>query len=514
MLRFLSLLLSGCALAASGLAQDLDLRLTEVASGLQTPVFATHAGDGSGRLFIVQQSGRIQVLRDGQLLAEPFLNLEGSVSSDSEQGLLGLAFAPDYASSGRFYVYYTNTAGGSELTRYRVSSNPDRADPASRQVLFAFSQPFPNHNGGWIGFGPDGFLYLASGDGGSGGDPQNHAQRLDTVLGKMLRFDVSGAGIAAAPNNPFSNTAGARPEIWAYGLRNPWRASFDRQTGDLWIGDVGQGRFEEINLQPGTGSGGQNYGWRRLEGSQCYSAGCSASGTVLPVDEYEHSLGCSVTGGYVYRGSRYPRLQGVYLHGDFCSGRIVGLRRIGSGASAADFSSTLLLNSGLPIASFAEDEQGDLYLVGYHGVLYLISDGAPSSDVPIDARFTGTWYDPAQNGHGLFVEVLPNNLLVAYWFTFDQNGQQAWFGGVGPISGNSATVAVVRTTGGRFIPNFDPNAVSFPPLGTLTLRFSSCRAGRVDFELGQGFGSGSMVLQRLTETAGNECPAVIRASAE
>lgn len=487
-------------------AQSIDLRLTEVFSLLQQPLFLTHAGDGSGRVFIVEQGGRIRVARDGELQNAPFLDLRGRVSGDSEQGLLGLAFAPDFASSGRFYVNYTNLAGGTVVARFTVDpQNPDRADPNSEQALIAYAQPFPNHNGGWMGFGPDGYLYIASGDGGSGGDPQDNAQRLDTPLGKMLRVDVSGEQVTIPADNPFANQSGARPEIWAYGLRNPWRASFDRETGDLWIADVGQGRTEEVNFQPAGVAGGRNYGWRILEGSQCRSGGCSSAGTVLPVSEYGRDLGCSVTGGYVYRGSRYPALRGSYLFGDFCSGRVFALRRQGEGDSAAAFSREQLASTSLPISSFGEDEEGNLYLVSYDGRVFLLSDGEPSIGPLIDQRFTGTWFDPEQAGHGVFVEVLQGGQLVAYWFTFDSEGRQAWFGGVGSIAGNSVSMDAVRAEGGRFPPDFDPNAVDYPVIGSLTLRFESCRRGVIDYQLGEGFGSGSMPLARLTEPLGSAC---------
>ncbi|MCK7595360.1 PQQ-dependent sugar dehydrogenase [Pseudomarimonas salicorniae] len=500
------MILLGLLLSTGSAAQTVDLRLTELYSGLSQPLFVTHAGDGSGRLFIVEQSGRILVARNGVLQNEPFLDMQTLVSGASEQGLLGLAFAPDFASSGRFYVNYTNLAGGTIISRFTVNpSNPDRVELSAEQPLLAYAQPFTNHNGGWMGFGPDGYLYIASGDGGSGGDPQNHGQRLDTLLGKMLRIDVSGEQMAIPPDNPFVGQSGAQPEIWAYGLRNPWRASFDRETGDLWIADVGQGRVEEVNFQPGGIAGGRNYGWRVLEGTLCRDSGCSSAGTVLPVTEYGRDLGCSVTGGYVYRGSRYPALRGTYLFGDFCSGRVFGLRRVAAGETAASFEREQLASAQLPISSFGEDEEGNLYLVSYDGRVFLISDGEPSSGLMIDQRFTGTWFDPAQAGHGVFVEVLDGGQLVAYWFTFDSQGRQAWFGGVGTIEGDRVSMQALRAEGGRFPPAFDPGAVSYPVLGTLTLRFESCRRGVIEYQLGEGFGSGSMVLERLTEPLGAAC---------
>ncbi|MCG6117823.1 MAG: PQQ-dependent sugar dehydrogenase [Aquimonas sp.] len=497
--------LLGATVAAAVTAQP-SLELRPVFNGLSQPLYLTHAGDASGRIFIVQQRGRILVGRDGEVLDTPFLDLDGQLSGDSEQGLLGLAFAPDYASSGRFYVYYTRPDGTAELARYRVGNQPDRADASSKQVLLSIPQPFANHNGGWIGFGPDGFLYVASGDGGSSNDPQNHGQRLDSLLGKVLRLDVSGSGAAIPADNPFVGQAGRRGEIWAYGLRNPWRASFDRVSGDLWIADVGQQGREEVNFQRAGSNGGANYGWRTLEGSQCLQPGCTTAGTVLPVTEYGRALGCSITGGYVYRGSRYPALTGTYVFGDFCSGRIFGLRRVAEGSGADAFVREELDATGMPIASFGEDEAGNLYLVSYSGTVYSVAYGDAVDSAAIGRGHTGTWYDPAQNGHGLFIEVLAGNLVVAYWFTFDSQGRQAWFGGVGSIEGRRARVAVSRAEGGRFVPEFDPNQVSFPPLGHLYLEFESCLEGRVAFDLGQGFGRGSMRLQRLTVPLGAECP--------
>lgn len=500
--------LIACLLLASP-GDAIDLRLEPVASGFNRPLFVTHAGDGSGRLFVVEQGGLIRIVRNGSVLPTPFLDVSALLSQGSERGLLGLAFAPDYAQSGRFYINYTDTSGGTVVARLAVGSNPDVADPASRVTLLQFAQPFSNHNGGWIGFGPDGYLYIASGDGGSANDPQNNAQNLGTLLGKLLRLDVSGANASIPPGNPYLGVVEARPEIWAYGLRNPWRASFDRQSGDLWIADVGQNRLEEINFQPANAAGGQNYGWKLFEASQCGPglASCSPIGLTAPVAEYGRDGGCSVTGGYVYRGRRYPAMQGLYFFADYCSGRIQSLRRSAPGGSAASFVRTIELESGRFVSSFGEDEAGELYLVDYTGSVHRLSDGPAVTNPPIDQHYSGTWYDPAQSGHGLFVEVLPGAQLVAWWFTFSPDGQQSWFGGVGPISGNRATIAAVRTMGGRFIPAFDPSAVQNQPFGTLTLEFTDCREGRIDFDLPQGYGQGSMRLVRLTEVAGAACTA-------
>jgi uncharacterized protein (TIGR03437 family) len=338
-----------------------ELQTVQVASGIAAPTDIQHAGDGSGRLFLVQQAGLIRILKNGTLLAQPFLDISGRVSCCGERGLLGLAFPPGYATSGRFYVNYTNTAGHSVIAQYSISANPDAANPASEIILLTINQPFANHNGGQIRFGPDGFLYIATGDGGNAGDPQNNGQRLDTLLGKILRVDVESqpGQVRIPPGNPFVNAPGARGEIWAYGLRNPWRFSFDRANGDLWIGDVGQNLYEEIDYQPAASRGGENYGWRLMEGLHCYNAAtCNMQGLTLPVLEYPQTDGaCSVTGGFVYRGRGSPGMRGLYLYGDYCNGRIWALERQGP-----NWVNRLMLASGFLITTFGEDEAGEIYV--------------------------------------------------------------------------------------------------------------------------------------------------------
>ena len=350
-----------------------EITLTLHVGGLDRPVHVTHAGDGSGRLFIVEQPGRIRIFRDGALLATPFLNITERASCCGERGLLSLAFPPDYSATGVFYVNYTNGSGHTVVARYRTGDDPDRADPGSEEVLLTVRQPYPNHNGGQLAFSPmDGYLYIGMGDGGSAGDPQNHAQNPGSLLGKMLRIDVSsGAGpYAVPPNNPYTQAAGYSKEIWALGLRNPWRFSFDSSTGDLYVGDVGQGQWEEINFQPASSSGGENYGWRIMEGAHCYqNPNCSRTGLVLPVAEYDHGQGCSVTGGIVYRGQRYPRMQGVYFYGDYCSGRMWALRRSGQ-----EWQTALVADTPYRISSFGEDEAGEQFVVDYGGAIYRIAD--------------------------------------------------------------------------------------------------------------------------------------------
>lgn len=329
--------------------------LNPVVSGLTQPLGITHAADGSGRLFIVEQAGRVRIFRNGALVPTPFLDITDRVTAGGEQGLLGLAFPPGFSGKGYFYVNYTRVPDGATVvSRFQLSVDPDVALPASEEVLLVVAQPFANHNGGHLAFGPDGYLYIALGDGGSGGDPFGNGQNLAALLGKILRIDVeSGVVPYAIPSgNPFSS------EIWAYGLRNPWRFSFDRVTGDLYIADVGQNLIEEVNFQPAASLGGANYGWNIMEGSSCFnSLNCNQAGLTLPVAEYSHTEGnCSVTGGFVYRGAQYPALQGDYLYGDFCSGRIWGLRRVG-----AAWENRLLLDSTLSLSSFGEDEAGNLY---------------------------------------------------------------------------------------------------------------------------------------------------------
>jgi len=351
------------------------LSLHPVATGLSRPVLVTSPPGDSARLFIVEQTGTIRVVRHDTLLATPFLDLSALVSCCGEQGLLGLAFHPQYHANGRLYVNYTDTSGDTRVVRYTVSADPDVADAASAFPILAQTQPFSNHNGGMLAFGHDGYLYIGLGDGGSGGDPQGNGQDLGTWLGKLLRVDVDGGSpYAVPPTNPFAGSATARPEIWAYGLRNPWRFSFDRATGDLWIADVGQGSREEIDVQSAGSAGGANYGWNVMEGTQCYQAGCTPpAGAVPPVLDYTHDDGsCSITGGYVYRGGAIPALQGAYLYADYCRGWVRSLRYAGGGVT--DLTDRPSLAPGGPISSFGEDARGELYVVEYGtaGTVYRI----------------------------------------------------------------------------------------------------------------------------------------------
>jgi glucose/arabinose dehydrogenase len=332
-----------------------EFTIEEFASGFSNPVEITHAGDD--RLFVVEQSGRIIILNpDGTKNETPFLNISTIISSGGERGLLGLAFAPDYETTGRFYVNYTNTSGNTVIARYTVSSNPDIANPTG-EILLTITQPFSNHNGGNINFGPDGYLWISMGDGGSGGDPNNYGQNKNTLLGKMLRIDVSGETYTVPSDNPFVGTDGS-DEIWAYGLRNAWKFSFDRENGDLWIADVGQNAIEEINKTAST-EAGLNYGWRCYEGNNSYNnSGCAAPESMtFPVAVYNHSGGrCSITGGYVYRGAMYPNLTGKYFFADYCSGEI--------GWVDENNDIEFLLDTPNFIYTFGQDVNGELYFGG------------------------------------------------------------------------------------------------------------------------------------------------------
>jgi len=334
-----------------------------VANGFSQPLLVTHASDGSGRLFVVEQTGGIHVVQDGQVLPEPFLNLRGQVSGAYEQGLLGLAFHPDYAQNGEFFISYTDLNGDTQVERCQVSEDPNVADAESCVTVLSVDQPYRNHNGGGIGFGPDGYLYIGLGDGGAGGDPEGRAQNLSTLLGKMLRLDISGdeAPYSVPTDNPFVGRDDANWEIWAWGLRNPWRWSFDRATGDLYIGDVGQNAYEEINFQP-AGTGGLNYGWDYFEGLHTFEGQPPAGlDLVEPIVEYAQSAtgGCSVTGGYVYRGPSLPELSGLYYFGDVCAGTIWVLVPGGE--------MLIWAQTSFALSSFGEDEAGELYVTDLNG---------------------------------------------------------------------------------------------------------------------------------------------------
>ncbi len=376
-----------------------DLDTIRVASGLFRPVFVTTPPGESDRLFIVEQSGRIRVFLNGVPLTTPFLDISARVSnigtSFTERGLLGLAFHPDYVNNGYFYVNYTAAPGVAQnnhatvVARFSVSQNPNGADPDSETVILEIEQPFSTHNGGMIAFGADGYLYIGTGDGGHPNDPLDNAQDLNSLLGKMLRIDVNGddfpqdsrRNYAIPAGNPFANDDGAE-EIWAYGLRNPWRFSFDRSTDDLYIADVGQGSLEEISFQDAASTGGENYGWRCMEGTECTNndgCPCNLAAQVDPIHEYGRSDGCSITGGYVYRGCAMPGLVGTYFFADWCNGRIWSFRYDGNQKiEFTERTNELDPGNGLDIeqvSSFGEDGRGEIYIVNYG------STSAPTGEV-------------------------------------------------------------------------------------------------------------------------------------
>ncbi|HEV8231857.1 MAG TPA: PQQ-dependent sugar dehydrogenase [Thermoanaerobaculia bacterium] len=379
----------GLALARHGLAETPpEIALENVLTGLAQPTAIVHAGES--RLFITLQRGRIVIVEGGRLLTTPFLDIQSLVSCCGERGLLGLAFHPRYSGNGFFFVDYTNTAGDTVVARYRVSGNANLADSPSGVILMTIPQPFANHNGGQLAFGPDGYLYIGMGDGGSTNDPMCNGQRDDTLLGKILRIDVnanvnSSPYYGIPPDNPFAAPGGPRDEIWAKGLRNPWRFSFDRLTGDLYVGDVGQGAREEVDFQPAGGSGGENYGWKVMEGTACGGGGtsgcppgtatCNATGLTPPIIEYSHSGGdCSITGGYVYRGPFFRDLTGTYLYGDYCTGKIWGARR------ASNIWVTELFSvRAAGLTTFGEDAAGEIYLATEGGLLARVVNANPTS---------------------------------------------------------------------------------------------------------------------------------------
>jgi glucose/arabinose dehydrogenase len=357
------------------------VKLTVVTSAVTQPVLVTSPRDGTNRLFIVEKTGRIRIVKGGSLLSQPFLDISGSVSKGGEQGLLGLAFHPGYKTNRKFYVDYTDRSGNTVVREYRASStNPNRVASGSGRTIITIAQPYANHNGGMIAFGRDGYLYIGTGDGGSAGDPGRRAQSTSSLLGKMLRINVNGRTATRNYLIPASNPYVGRPgrnEIWQRGLRNPWRFSFDRANGNLWIGDVGQNRYEEVDRAVRTTAGpgrGVNWGWRTMEGFHCYSpaTGCSTTGRKKPLLEYSHATNgrCAITGGYVYRGKGIPALAGWYVYGDYCSGEVWA---VSSTASSRPTPVVLLgAGSGRLIAGFGQDDAGALYLCDLNGTVYRI----------------------------------------------------------------------------------------------------------------------------------------------
>ena len=391
---------------------DVSLRLPpisitvdeQIASGLDHPVYITNAADGSNRLFVVEQRGRIRIVENGAVVATPFLDIASKVLYGGERGLLSVAFPPNYAEKGYFYVDYTRQPDGNTvIARYRITGDLDVADAASEEVLLTIYQPYSNHNGGQLAFGPgDGYLYVGMGDGGSSGDPLDNAQNTNTLLGKILRIDVESSinPYLIPADNPYVNTSGYRGEIWALGVRNPWRFGFDRETRDLYIGDVGQNAWEEIDFEGADSPGGLNWGWRCKEGTHDYnfSGSCATLSLVEPVAEYSHSVGQSVTGGYVYRGVRYPALRGRYFYADYVRGLIWSVYETSENPVAWS-TPELELDTALYISSFGEDEDGEVFVVDYYGgtIRRLADANGPSPDLSSSEKMAVTPYaDPGE----------------------------------------------------------------------------------------------------------------------
>jgi len=362
--------------ATDAAPEKVEVALVKVVEGLDEPTAIANAGDGSDRLFVVQKEGLVRVVKGSALLPAPFLDVRDLVTdAGNEQGLLGIAFHPQFAQNGRFFIAFSaKDTNANSLAEFRVTTpGSDMADRDSGRTLLAIPDTRSNHNGGMVAFGPDDYLYFSTGDGGGAGDPDRAGQDIGVLAGKILRLDVDGGAPFAIPGtNPFVGRSGARGEIWAYGLRNPWRFSFDRETGDLWIADVGQNDFEEIDFQPAASTGGENYGWSVMEGTYCFrpADGCDTSGKVLPVYEYSHADGsCSVTGGYRYRGDAAPDLRGLYVFADYCQRDLLALAPDGDGWRVLTIGRT----PGR-VTAFGEDESGEVYLVsGTDGGLYRVA---------------------------------------------------------------------------------------------------------------------------------------------
>jgi glucose/arabinose dehydrogenase len=356
-------------------AANVRVSLVRYARVPGSPLAIAAPDDGSGRLFVATQQGLIWQVTNGQVDSQPMLDISGRVTSGGERGLLGIALHPGFPGDRRIYTDYTDRNGDTVVSSFTlVTGDSGRFDPGSESKLLHVDQPFANHNGGGLVFGQDVFLYITLGDGGSGGDPFGNGQSLGTLLGKILRVDVdrpsSGRAYGIPADNPFISTRGATPEIWLYGLRNPWRVSFDRATDDFWIGDVGQDRWEEVDVAR-AGTSGQNFGWNVMEGAHCYqpSSGCGKSGLTLPVSEYGHDQGCTVIGGYVYRGATYPNLRGGYLFADYCSGTIWAIPAASDGPSVP----VAVGETGSGVSAFGEDVAGELYLTNLDGTISRIT---------------------------------------------------------------------------------------------------------------------------------------------
>lgn len=516
----LVLILIGSLLPTTLLAEDVQLEFTQVSS-LRSITDITNAGDNSNRLFMVEQGGQISILKNGETLANRFLDITDRVLSGGERGLLSLAFSPDYKSSGNFYVWYTQPGGATVLSRFKVSDDPDVANPNSEEVILIVPQPEPNHNGGRLQFGPDGMLYLGLGDGGGSNDPQGNGQKGSTLLGKLIRIDVDPVhGSYAIPSdNPFLGNAGIRDEIWALGLRNPWKISFDPEAGDLFIADVGQEALEEVNFQSASSTGGENYGWSIMEGTECNAANCNPSSLTLPVTEYTHADGCSITGGEVYRGSAYPNLYGSYLFADYCTGRVWSLKNVDG-----NWLTTALADTDFRIQTFGLAEDGSVYLTHRSGGVYLISDGEVKPEgLEMNAGFNDAWYNPVTDGQGFFITVFPDLGAVSVaWFTYDTelppedatanlgDPGHRWITALGPYTGNQSVMDIILTSGGLFDTPSDVQRTDPPGSdGTLTLTFESCKTGVVEYDIPSINMKGSVPIRRVAEDNVVLCEALL-----
>lgn len=516
----LILFLVSALLPTQLMAEDPQLEFTQVSS-LRSITDITNAGDNSHRLFLVEQGGRISILKNGETLAEPFLDIAARVLSGGERGLLSLAFSPDYQSSGNFYVWYTQPGGATVLSRFGVTNDPDIADASSEQVILIVPQPEPNHNGGRLQFGPDGMLYLGLGDGGGSNDPLQNGQNGNTLLGKLIRIDVDPVHgtYAVPPDNPFLGNGSIKNEIWALGLRNPWKISFDTGTGGLFIADVGQEALEEVNFQPASSSGGENYGWSIMEGTECNVSGCNPAALTLPVTEYTHDDGCSITGGEVYRGSSYPNLYGAYLFGDYCTGKLWSLQNVNG-----NWITTLLADTDFRIQTFGLAEDGSVYLANRSGGVYLISDGEVKPEgLEMNAGFNDAWYNPVTDGQGFFITVFPSLGAVSVaWFTYDTefppedatanlgDPGHRWITAIGPYADNQSVMDIILTSGGIFDTPTDVQRTDPPGSdGTLTLTFESCKAGVIEYDIPSINMMGSVPIQRVAEDNIALCEALL-----
>ena len=501
--RRLLLLLAGFWITS---AFAVDLQLTQV-SELGSVVDIKHAGDGSQRLFLLQQSGVIRILSNGELLPAPFIDISNRIVSGGEQGLLSLDFSPNFSTNNRVYLFYTDRNGNAVLSRFIAQGNS--LDPDSEEILLTVNQPFANHNGGRIEFGPDGMLYLGLGDGGSGGDPQGNSQNPQTLLGKLIRLDVENptSGFSIPPDNPFVNDPNTRSEIWALGLRNPWRIAFDQVTGDLYIADVGQAEIEEVNFQSVTSTGGENYGWNIMEGTTCFNSDtCNSNGLTLPIAEYDHSEGCSITGGQVYRGSNYPDLVGRYLYGDFCTGRIWSARNVQN-----NWQVEVLRETGNGMLTFGEDESGNIYMSTSAGV-FLLSDGAPvtlTNSIPIDGSLSGSYVIDGLLDQGIIITIGTNSqgqFIFVAWFTYDESGQPLWLVGNDslPENASQATLAMQRLDGPSFL-DFSNQQANRISIGSMTFIAIDCNTIQASFDFGSLGASNNLTLKRLTNIEGRDC---------